>query len=69
MTDRETLGDVQDESVDLGEVRDRLGTLGEVWDGLRDPREGLGRIEGPTGRSETGRGTIWEVGDGLGAPR
>ena len=49
------------------------GTLGEVWDGSGDPREGPGRVGGPSGRSRkpsvrssTGRRTLWEVRKNLG---
>ena len=51
-----TLGAVRDWSRDLGEVRDR-------W---VDPQVGPGHVGGPLGRSVTSRGTLWEVGDGLG---
>ena len=54
-------------------------TLGEVWDGLGNARGGPGWIEGPSGKSGTGRGMLvevrdgsWdplEVQDGLGDPR
>ena len=50
-TGLETLGDVQDKSEDLGEVRE----------GSRDPRKGLGQVEGPTGRSGTGWGGVERV--------
>ena len=43
-TDRETLREVHDGSVDLGEVRDRLG----------DPRGGPGRVKEHSGRSRMG---------------
>ena len=59
----------------MWKIRDRLGlvggssgrfetcrgTLWEVRDGSRDPRGDPGRVEGPTGRSGTGRGTIGEI--------
>ena len=61
-TDRETLWEVWGT---IGEVR---GTLGKVQHRLADPlggpgypRGGLGRVEKPSGKSRTGRGTIEEV--------
>ena len=37
---------------------------GEIRDGSADPRGGPGRVGGPSGRYETGRGTIGEIRDG-----
>ena len=37
------------------------GTLAEVWDGLGDHWGGPGRVEGPSVKSETGRGTLEEA--------
>ena len=48
----------------LGEVRDGSGTQGEVQAGSGDPRGGLGRVRGPSRRSETGRMTFEEIRDG-----
>ena len=45
----------------LSKVRDGLSTLWEVQDGSGDPRGGAGRVEGPLGRSRTGRGTLVPV--------
>ena len=42
----------------LGEVREGSVTLGEVRDSSGDPRGGLGWVEGHSGRSRTGRGTL-----------
>ena len=47
----------------------RVGSLGEVRHESGDPPGGLARVGGPSGRSETGRGTLEEVRDGLGDPR
>ena len=40
------------------------GTLGDVRDELGDPRGGLGRVWGPSGKFETCRETLGEVRDG-----
>ena len=46
----------------------RLGTgwvtFGEARNGSIEPRGSLGWVGGPSGRSETGRGTLPEVRDG-----
>ena len=49
------------------EVRDESGALGEIWDGSGDPRGGLGRVGGLSGRSANGSGDprgslgqVWE---------
>ena len=61
-TDEGTLGEVwnglRDPSRRCRTVR---WTLREVWDGLEGHRAGLGRVEGPSGRSGTGRRTLWYV--------
>ena len=45
------------------------GTFGEVRDGSRDRQGSPGRVEGPTGRSKTGRKTLGEDRDRSGDPR
>ena len=71
---RRNVGEDRDGSGTHGDVRDGSGdptggsgrgrrTRGKVRDDLLDPRGGLGRVVGPSGRSETGRGTLREVWD------
>ena len=43
------------------------GTLKEVRDGSGDPRNGFGRVRGPSRRSLMGQGTQWEVWEESGA--
>ena len=45
------------------------GTLREVRDRLGDPRGGMGRVKGLSGRSGTGRGTLGKVRDGSRDPQ
>ena len=45
------------------------GTLGEFQDWSWYSQAGLGCVGGPTGRSETGRGTVAEELDGSGDAR
>ena len=42
--------------------------LTEVRDGSGDCQEGPKRVEGPSGKSDTGRRTLEEVWDGSGEP-
>ena len=58
------IGEVLDGSGTRGEVLDGSGTLGEVRDGSGDPRGGPKGVEGPSGKSGTGRGTLVLVRDG-----
>ena len=53
-----TIGEVRDVSGEPGKVREWSGNLGEVLKGSEDPRGGLGRVWGTSGKSGQGRSTF-----------
>ena len=63
-----TLGEVRDGSGDPRGVRDKSWDPCEVQDGLKESRQGPGRVGGPSERSGTGWGTLGEVRDGSSYP-